>query len=306
MALVGCVDATMAPPTSARPEVRPSPAAITAPVTRRTEPSVASAALATYYARAQADMLAQGLLRTDGGGVDTPYDAETLIRNFETLAFYDEYERGRGLTRARDTPGNLRRWVDPVRMTVEFGASVPAEQRGRDREMIDGYADRLARVTGHPVDTRPNGNFHVMVLGEDDRPAALRRIKALVPDMNASSMAVIRNIPRSIHCLVIAFSDAQNDFVYRKAIAIVRAEHPELLRRSCVHEELAQGMGLANDDPRARPSIFNDDDEFALLTTHDELLLKMLYDPRLRPGMTLEQARPIFSTIARELVGGPS
>ncbi|MFD1508091.1 DUF2927 domain-containing protein [Lacimonas salitolerans] len=306
MALVGCTDATMAPPTSARPELRPTPAAITAPVPPRAEPSSASAALSTYYARAQADLQARGLLRTDGGRVDTPFDAETLIRNFETLAFYDEYERGRGLTPARNVSGNLRRWEDPVRMTIEFGASVPPEQRTADRAVINGYADRLARVTGHPISTGADGNFYVMVLGEDDRVAALPRIQSIVPNMNPATLRIIRDIPRSIHCLVIAFSDVENDFVYRKAIAIMRAEHPPLLRRSCVHEELAQGLGLANDSPRARPSIFNDDDEFALLTTHDEMLLQMLYDPRLTPGMTLDQARPIFTRIARELAGGSS
>ncbi len=89
-------------------------------------------------------------------------------------------------------------------------------------------------------------------------------------------------------------------------MAFVRAEHPDLMRRSCFHEEMAQGMGLANDSPAARPSIFNDDDEFALLTTHDEMLLRMLYNPRLRPGMTPDQARPIASEIAAGLIGGPS
>ena len=71
-----------------------------------------------------------------------------------------------------------------------------------------------------------------------------------------------------------------------------------------MHEELAQGLGLANDYPLARPSIFNDNDEFGLLTTHDELLLKMLYDKRLRPGMTPVEAAPIVSRIATELMEG--
>ena len=35
-------------------------------------------------------------------------------------------------------------------------------------------------------------------------------------------------------------------------------------------------------------------------------MLKILYDRRLRPGMTLEQARPIVETIATELLGGES
>ena len=73
-----------------------------------------------------------------------------------------------------------------------------------------------------------------------------------------------------------------------------------------VHEELAQAMGLPNDSPQARPSIFNDDDEFGLLTTHDEYLLRMLYDPRLTPGMTAAQAEPIVRQIASELLNTPS
>ena len=46
----------------------------------------------------------------------------------------------------------------------------------------------------------------------------------------------------------------------------------------------------------------NDDEEFAYLTRHDELLLKILYDSRLRPGMTEAEARPIVLQIARELL----
>jgi hypothetical protein len=85
---------------------------------------------------------------------------------------------------------------------------------------------------------------------------------------------------------------------------VIRAEHPDLLRLSCLHEEVAQGLGLANDSPTARPSIFNDDEEFALLTRHDELLLRILYDARLRPGMQSREAAPIARAIAEELVGG--
>ena len=63
---------------------------------------------------------------------------------------------------------------------------------------------------------------------------------------------------------------------YSNAVAVIRAELPDRMRLSCIHEELAQGMGLANDSPDARPSIFNDDEEFAYLTTHDERMLRML------------------------------
>jgi hypothetical protein len=246
----------------------------------------------------QADLLAQGLLRTGGGGVDTPYTETDLLRNFERIAFYDEYARNAGLRRSDGRAGGLRKWTGPVRMAVEFGDSVPRPQRKTDRRMVRDYAGRLAEVTRHPISVSPgNANFHVLVMGEDDRAQAIARIKALVPNINPSSLALFRRLPRSIHCLVVAFSGPESDYVYKRAIAFIRAEHPELLRRSCVHEELAQGLGLANDSPRARPSIFNDDDEFALLTTHDEELLRILYNPALTPGMRPDTARPLVRRI---------
>ena len=69
---------------------------------------------------------------------------------------------------------------------------------------------------------------------------------------------------------------------------------------------MAQGLGLANDSLAARPSIFNDDEEFALLTPHDELLLRILYDPRMRPGMTPSTATEQTEIIVRELLSESS
>ena len=48
------------------------------------------------------------------------------------------------------------------------------------------------------------------------------------------------------------------------------------------------------------PSIFNDDQEFAVVTEHDEMLLKLLYDQRLRTGMSAEEAMPIAHQILND------
>jgi hypothetical protein len=85
-------------------------------------------------------------------------------------------------------------------------------------------------------------------------------------------------------------------------IVAIKKEIPPELFETCVEEELAQSMGLMNDDPKVRPSIFNDDQEFALLTTHDEYLLRILYDDRLKAGMTPEVAMPIVRQIVAEML----
>ena len=287
-----------AAPSAARP---PAPTVVK-PLSDR------SLALAAHYARVERNLIAQGLLRTDGGGPDAPYTDTDILRNFERIAFYDEYERDRGLVQSDGRAGGLRKWAGPVRMAVEFGASVSLDQRARDKAEVARYASRLARITGHPigVDSAANANFNVLFMGEDDRAQAVDRILQLVPNINQSSIDLFQTLPHTIHCLVVAFSDNNEDHTYRRAIALIRAEHPPLLRTSCIHEELAQGLGLANDSPRARPSIFNDDDEFALLTTQDEELLRLLYSPRLKPGMSFDQARPILLQLIAERRGGTS
>lgn len=268
------------------------------PAPRQTERSAEARELERYYLSVQNDLLSNGLLRTDGGGADTPFDADDLVRNFERIAFFDEYARG------GRSGGALSRWSDPVRLGVEFGDSVPEQQRKKDAADIRSYAARLSRITGFPISTvSQRSNFHVFVAGEDDRDFVQRRLRQLVPDVSDAELALFRDLPKSFYCFVVAVSDRKNPNTYRHAAALIRAEHPDLVRLSCIHEEIAQGLGLPNDSPDARPSIFNDDDEFALLTTHDEMLLKMLYDPRLKPGMTAEEARPVTRIIARELMG---
>jgi len=267
--------------------------------------SAQSQQLASYYATVERDLLTQGLLRIDGGGPDTPYTADMLARNFETIAFFDEYDRAApGQRRRAGTSGHLSRWEKPVRIGVEFGPSVAKADRQRDRDEVARYAARLARVTGHPVSVASrSANFHVFVAGADDSGFVRERIQQLIPRISPTDLNIFTNPPRSFYCLVVAISDMDNPDVYTKAVALIRAEHPELVRRSCIHEEIAQGLGLPNDSPRARPSIFNDDDEFALLTTHDERMLALLYDPRLKPGLTADEARPVVRIIARELMG---
>ena len=266
--------------------------------------SAASQEIRAYYQRVESDLTVRGLLRIDGGGPDTPYTSAMLARNFERVTFFDEHTLGARLESGGGQQRLLSRWDQPVRIAMEFGPSVSPDVAGSDRDLVAAFATRLARVTDHPITaSRFRANFHVMVMGEDDRSAMRARFAELLPGISATNLARLMVMPKDMHCLVIvSHAEAPNPRIL-SAVAIVRAEHPDLLRRACYHEEIAQGLGLVNDSPYARPSIFNDDDEFALLTSHDEALLSMLYDPRLRIGMSADEARPLVIQIAREKTG---
>jgi hypothetical protein len=266
-------------------------------------PSRDSRMVARHYRAVQAQLIANGLMRTDGGGRDTPIAARRLADTFVRIALYDEYSVREGRFVEGQTRAALRRWEGPLRVSVRFGDTVPAPTRERDRALIAAYLERLSELARREmVLSESDANVWIYVVSEDERRELAPEWRATIPGGEAAAFRAAAAMELETVCLALGFSRGTSP-IYSNALIVVRAELPSLLRLSCYHEEIAQALGLVNDHPSARPSIFNDDEEFATLTRLDEMLLRVLYDPRLRPGMDEATARPIVAEIAAELVG---
>ena len=288
-----------APRGSDRPDGRPGVQVATSPTPApRATPSAQSQAVAAFFLREQEKLLTRGLLRNDGGGPDARFGAADLARNFVQIALFDEIPGG-GANRVQGSKP-LRRWEKPIRMQVTFGGVITPQQRQSDVAQVSAYAARLSRATGHPISLNDrDANFHIFFLDEDSRRGSAQLLRRRVPGIDNATLRSITNMPPGVRCQM-TFLTRGTGSAIDAAVILIRAEHPDILRRSCIHEELAQGLGLPNDSPAARPSIFNDDEEFGFLTTQDEMILSILYDPRLRTGMRLEQVRPIVAQLANE------
>lgn len=270
-------------------------------------PSIASQQDAAYYASIQARLLAQGRLRQELTSIDAPFTTENLVVNFERIALFEEYVIRNGRYIEKQTPSSLRRWERPIRIGISFGPSVTKEQRKKDTAYVHSFARRLARLTGLDIrltDAR-RANFSLLFLNKDEQRGYIQTLVGEIEYLNPLIVEEIQNSPRGIYCTAYSVYSVEYDGVvtdFRGAVILIKGEHRDLMRKSCIQEEMAQALGLTNDSPKARPSIFNDDEEYALLTRHDELLLRMLYDPRLKIGMTVKTAHPIVQQIAQELM----
>ena len=296
--LAACAEFSGAGRTSVAPETAPPP------VERQPTRSVQSLEDERFYARIETGLVARGLLRLDGGGPDTPFTAEMLARHFMALAFSQEFSEIGGRLIREQSDSTLHRWSAPVRLMPVFGPSVASEIVAADRAEIDRLALRLTRAARHPVSVvATGGNFPVLILNRNELETSGPMLRRFLPGLSDTQTRFVETLPSENYCVVLA-ADRGNDGSYTNALAVIRAELPDRLRTSCLHEEIAQGLGLSDDSPEARPSIFNDDDEFGRLTSMDELLLRLLYDPRLAPGMAADMAEPRVRAIARELVEG--
>jgi hypothetical protein len=191
-----------------------------------------------------------------------------LIAQFSRLAFDSEY----GGAHRRD---HIIRWEGPIRVAIRgFGS---ARYRGEVRQ----HLRRLALLTGKDIRlldwssalAGPNIEI-IFVSGGGGR---------LDPRAPCSTLLYDRHF-----------------VIYRAEIRIAPAEAQQ--RRHCLAEELTQAMGLANDSRLLRRSIFNDNSAVLRLALWDALMVRVLYDPSIRPGMSRYEALPIARTLIARLV----
>lgn len=251
--------------------------------------------------------LALGKMRLERVPDGMPVSRQALADNFRRIAFGIEDDVIAPGDPAASEGGRLRRWSKPVRWRLtSLGRDAPGHA-----VLVGDTADRIARATGHDIQEAATGqreNLTILVLRPEDYAVAAEQLRSRPG--GGWLAAQVDRFGRASHtpCVgiflhAVAPEAGQVDEILY-ALAIIRAGLPPRLGQACVEEEMAQAMGLPNDDPNVRPSVFNDDQEFALLTGHDEALLKILYDDRLSAGMTEAQAMAIVPDIIKGLDTG--
>ncbi len=238
------------------------------------------------FADYQSLMLSIGKMRGDRRPVDAPYDAATLAENFRRIAFFQTPDdRTRSAKR-------LTKWTGPIRFAL-YGNDLTR----KDALTVGSLMNRASHLTDlavYPDAKQPN--FMIFILSPGD---VIENLPTTVEGSIAEDLDQLARY--AWDCSVHAYTSGPNDSEITTAVVYVRAAVKDFYRQACLHEEIFQGLGLFADDETVRPSIFNDDEEFALLTEHDEHLVRILYNRRLRPGMTAEEAMPLASSIARSL-----
>lgn len=96
-------------------------------------------------------------------------------------------------------------------------------------------------------------------------------------------------------CLVRVISGRRG---IKRSAAVIVSDEGEFLFRRCMVEEILQGLGPMNDDDSLVHSVFNDESRHSRFTVFDQILLNMLYDPRIEPGMSLKQLETLLPQIA--------
>jgi hypothetical protein len=86
-------------------------------------------------------------------------------------------------------------------------------------------------------------------------------------------------------------------FRIRRAEVILPVDVEDFSFYDCAYEELLQGLGIINDDGSVPWTMFNDNVQMGFFDVYDQYLVNILYDPRVRPGMTKGQVGVVMPAV---------
>lgn len=141
-----------------------------------------------------------------------------------------------------------------------------------------------------------------IIASQVETATGLRISSAISFDDANIIVSVATKIGISSHCKVTT-RDNRDGSLYRAIIQISPEYSGERLV-NCLLEELTQSLGPSNDVDIVPESIWRplEKKTFERLTWHDAIILRTLYDERLKPGMHRDQAMPLVRQIIREVL----
>lgn len=170
----------------------------------------------------------------------------------------------------------LTRFEGPVRWRLT-GAVPPSAAADMER-----LSRRLRAEAGIDIAAAPPGTAAAITVQFLPR----RQLQAAVPQ---AACFVVPNVSGWEEFLAFRRTE-RTDWtrlsVRTKAAVFVPSDISPQEIRDCLHEEVAQALGPLNDLYRLPDSVFNDDNFHAVLTGFDMLVLRAIYAPELRSGMT--------------------
>jgi hypothetical protein len=180
----------------------------------------------------------------------------------------------------------IRKYDGPVRVFVESRA-----RPDRRRQVAHAVADIATRIDHLDIamtGDRAAANVDVTLVRNRDLAATIRAFYG---------RDRARRIERSLEpqCLSGFSKDDQYRIVHSDVILV--ADAGEFIFYDCVYEELLQALGPINDDASVPWTMFNDDVQKGFFDVYDQYLLNILYDPRIRPGMTRDEVRAVMPQV---------
>ncbi len=207
------------------------------------------------------------------------YSDAALIDGFMKTVFGADYQ-------ANSTLANrVKKYTKPVLVYVDNRSKI--DRRAAVAAFVDSLPSHIRNLQVRRTNDPKEAHFTVHVVDEKEYLSLARSI-----------VGWRRAFAVGGDCLVsVASASGPIDW----SDAIIVSDRGETLFRRCLIEETLQGLGPLNDNDSLKDSVFNERSKHARFMKFDRLILNMLYDPRVRPGMTRAEVEQVLPAVAKDV-----
>ena len=197
---------------------------------------------------------------------------DTLLTYWDEVVLQAEYSHGTG------DPSLVQKWLEPIRCRV-IGAPT-----GEDLRILETFFEELNRIQGFPgismTEESGTENLTLSFLGPEDFRSSFSDVVYGEDAWGATEFWYYTDTNEIHSARIGCRTDIGQDY-----------------RSSIVLEEVVNTLGITDTELRGDSIVYQYSNDSLALSDVDWLILKLLYCPDIRPGMSMEECHSILAEI---------
>ena len=209
----------------------------------------------------------------------TKFTSRELTRGFLALAFGSDLRLG-------VRPKGIRRFDRSITAFVSSDARV--DRKAAMEKIIAEYGVVTPYLKISLAASEDDADLVVHLIDEGKFRTAL---------VDAFGAGVAETFVRRTDPQCMTSVKSRGDGVILRSVSFVIADQGDKVFLDCAYHEMLHALGLSNHDQSNPWTTLNQRRVVGYLTVYDRTLLTLLYDPRLRPGMTRTEVRRVLPNL---------
>ncbi|WP_249165937.1 DUF2927 domain-containing protein [Bradyrhizobium sp. AUGA SZCCT0431] len=205
-----------------------------------------------------------------------------IIEGFFKIAFGAEYHLAGRVDR-------IRKYEAPVRV---FADGTRADRKAQLAKIVADIAARVQHLDIAMAANNDDANVLVKLVRDRD-------LNRTIITFYGSERA--REIRTSLDPQCLSGFRKNERFEIEHSDVILTVDNGDFVFFDCAYEELLQSLGPINDTPTVPWTMFNDNVSMGYFGVYDQYLLNLLYDPRIKAGMTVQDVRAILPDVLADV-----
>jgi len=204
-----------------------------------------------------------------------------IADGFLKIAFGAEYHLAGRVDR-------IRKYDGPVRVFADGRA----DRKTQIAKIVADIASRVQHLDIAMADNADDANIQVKLVRDRD-------LQRTIATFYGSERA--REIRSSLDPQCLSGFRKNEKYEIERSDVILTVDNGDFVFLDCAYEELLQSLGPINDTSSVPWTMFNDNVSMGFFDVYDQYLLNLLYDPRIKPGMTVQEVSDVLPDVLADV-----